>query len=52
MVKVGRRGSVNFNLTIIGKQGHVAYPEHASNPITATIKFLDLLIEHNFDQGE
>ncbi|MBT4878453.1 MAG: succinyl-diaminopimelate desuccinylase [Alphaproteobacteria bacterium] len=51
MVKVGRRGSVNFTLTAIGKQGHVAYPENAINPITALIKTLNLLIDHQFDLG-
>lgn len=51
MVKVGRRGSVNFTLTATGKQGHVAYPENAINPITALIKTLNLLIDHQFDLG-
>ncbi|MFZ8864295.1 MAG: succinyl-diaminopimelate desuccinylase [Rickettsiales bacterium] len=51
MVKIGRRGSINFDLKAIGKQGHVAYPENASNPITALIKTLNLLIDHQFDFG-
>lgn len=51
MVKVGRRGSINFNLKAIGKQGHVAYPENAINPVTALIKTLNLLIDHQFDLG-
>ena len=51
MVKVGRRGSVNFTLKVIGKQGHVAYPEHANNPISASIKFLDSLNNYIFDKG-
>lgn len=33
MIKNGRRGSLSARLTIHGKQGHVAYPELASNPI-------------------
>ncbi len=33
MVKIGRRGSLNGIITINGKQGHVAYPEKAKNPI-------------------
>ncbi len=42
-VKIGRRGSVNFNLKITGKQGHVAYPEKATNPIPIkpNVKFLN-----------
>lgn len=32
-IKVGRRGSITGYLKIIGKQGHVAYPELANNPI-------------------
>jgi len=33
MIKTGRRGSLSGRLTIIGKQGHVAYPQLAKNPI-------------------
>src|SRR6185503_20943288 len=33
MVKVGRRGSQNGTLVVTGKQGHVAYPERADNPV-------------------
>src|ERR1700704_2871959 len=32
-IKVGRRGSQNGTLTVTGKQGHVAYPERADNPV-------------------
>ena len=32
-IKVGRRGSLSGTLTITGKQGHIAYPQLASNPI-------------------
>jgi len=32
-VRCGRRGSLNGQLLISGVQGHVAYPEHAVNPI-------------------
>ncbi len=32
-IKVGRRGSMTGYLTIVGKQGHVAYPDLAKNPI-------------------
>ncbi len=51
MIKVGRRGSVGFKVKIIGKQGHVAYPEIAINPITILINLLKILKDHKFDEG-
>lgn len=51
MIKVGRRGSVNFNLEVTGKQGHVAYNEIALNPITALTDILHTLKIHTFDHG-
>lgn len=35
MIKNGRRGSMHAHLTVFGKQGHVAYPDNAANPIHA-----------------
>ncbi len=35
MIKNGRRGSLHATLTVFGKQGHVAYPDNAANPIHA-----------------
>jgi succinyl-diaminopimelate desuccinylase len=32
-IKIGRRGSVSGKITVIGKQGHVAYPQRANNPM-------------------
>lgn len=51
MLKVGRRGSIGFTLKILGKQGHVAYPENALNPITTLVNILKVLKEHKFDDG-
>ena len=51
MIKIGRRGSINFTITSKGKQGHVAYPENAINPIPSLIKLLDFLANHTFDRG-
>ncbi len=51
MLKVGRRGSIGFTLKIIGKQGHVAYPDNALNPITTLVNILKVLKEHKFDDG-
>jgi succinyl-diaminopimelate desuccinylase len=51
MIKIGRRGSIGFAIKIIGKQGHVAYPQNALNPITILINFLKILKDHKFDSG-
>lgn len=51
MIKIGRRGSVGFKLKIIGKQGHVAYPDIATNPITILVSILKILKDHKFDDG-
>ena len=51
MVKVGRRGSIGFKVKIIGKQGHVAYPENALNPITILTNLLKILKDHELDNG-
>ncbi len=50
-IKIGRRGSINFDLTVKGKQGHVAYPEKAINPMPILISILKDLIETEFDSG-
>lgn len=51
MIKIGRRGSINFSVKIIGKQGHVAYPQNAANPNTTLINLLKILKDHKFDNG-
>ncbi len=51
MIKIGRRGSVTFNLTINGVQGHVAYPDLADNPIPAMVQMLALLTNEPLDSG-
>ncbi len=50
-IKIGRRGSINFDLTVNGKQGHVAYPEKAINPMPILISVLKSLMETEFDSG-
>lgn len=50
-IKVGRRGSLSANLTIIGQQGHVAYPHLATNPIHQAASFMDELIHTHWDDG-
>ncbi len=51
MIKIGRRGSVSFAIKIIGKQGHVAYPQNAVNPISILIDLLKILKDHKLDNG-
>ena len=51
MIKIGRRGSMNGKLSIIGIQGHVAYPNRANNPSTALVQILKKLKEVKFDKG-
>lgn len=50
-VKVGRRGSVNFVIEVIGKQGHVAYPHLAKNPMYDASHIITVLKNHIFDNG-
>ncbi|CAA6806104.1 MAG: N-succinyl-L,L-diaminopimelate desuccinylase (EC [uncultured Thiotrichaceae bacterium] len=51
VIKNGRRGSLGFNLSIKGKQGHVAYPHLAKNPIHLATPFLAELTAMEWDQG-
>ena len=51
MIKIGRRGSMTGRLSIIGIQGHVAYPNRANNPSTALVQILKELKEIKFDSG-
>ena len=51
MIKIGRRGSITGKLTVIGVQGHVAYPNRANNPSTALVQILKELKGIKFDIG-
>ncbi len=51
MMKHGRRGSLTGRLTLIGKQGHVAYPHLADNPLRALAPVLASLNETPLDSG-
>jgi succinyl-diaminopimelate desuccinylase len=51
MIKIGRRGSITGELTVIGIQGHVAYPHRANNPSNIIIKILKEIKEIKFDKG-
>ena len=51
MIKNGRRGSLSGKLTVIGVQGHVAYPQLARNPIHALAPALTELVGTVWDAG-
>jgi len=51
MIKIGRRGSLNAEITVLGARGHVAYPQLADNPLPRLIKLLHKLISHRLDEG-
>jgi succinyl-diaminopimelate desuccinylase len=50
-IKTGRRGSLSATLAVFGKQGHVAYPDRAQNPMRPLLAMLDALTEKPFDKG-
>jgi succinyl-diaminopimelate desuccinylase len=50
-IKIGRRGSLTGHITVHGKQGHVAYPERALNPIHGLTKLLTDLLATPLDAG-
>ena len=51
VIRIGRRGSLSGILTIKGTQGHVAYPERASNPIHNASAFLEEITSMEWDKG-
>lgn len=51
VVRIGRRGSLNATLTIKGQQGHIAYPDDASNPIHSALQALADLAAVTWDGG-
>lgn len=50
-IRIGRRGSLSGRLRVLGKQGHVAYPDRASNPIHAVLPAFTELAAHRWDDG-
>ena len=51
VLRVGRRGSLSGKLKLIGKQGHVAYPNKVLNPILEVGPIISELQEVSWDQG-
>jgi succinyl-diaminopimelate desuccinylase len=50
-IKLGRRGSQNGVLIVTGKQGHVAYPHRADNPVRGLVKLMTALMDEPLDAG-
>ncbi|HIJ45220.1 MAG TPA: succinyl-diaminopimelate desuccinylase, partial [Rhodospirillaceae bacterium] len=51
MIKIGRRGNLNGYLTVLGTQGHSAYPDLADNPIPRLLRMLAAINEAPLDDG-
>jgi succinyl-diaminopimelate desuccinylase len=51
IIKIGRRGSLSGKLIIYGKQGHIAYPQLADNPIHKALFALNELVMTQWDLG-
>lgn len=50
-IKIGRRGSMSGYITQHGSQGHVAYPQHADNPLPKLVALLHALSAQTLDDG-
>jgi succinyl-diaminopimelate desuccinylase len=50
-LKIGRRGSINFQVTVAGVQGHVGYPQKAKNPIPVLAELVTQFATHKLDKG-
>jgi succinyl-diaminopimelate desuccinylase len=50
-LRIGRRGSLSAKLRVLGKQGHVAYPQQVINPIHLASRMITALTAHSWDQG-
>jgi succinyl-diaminopimelate desuccinylase len=51
IVKIGRRGSLNARMRVLGEQGHVAYPHLARNPIHELAPALTAMTQEVWDRG-
>lgn len=50
-IKIGRRGSVNVWIDVLGTQGHVAYPHRADNPVPGLARIVNALSARHLDDG-
>ncbi|MBV9656161.1 MAG: succinyl-diaminopimelate desuccinylase [Acetobacteraceae bacterium] len=51
VVKIGRRGSLSAKITVRGRQGHVAYPARADNPVHRLLAALTDMLAEPLDGG-
>ena len=51
-IRIGRRGSLTGKLTVFGIQGHVAYPQLASNPIRVSSQLISELLSIEWDKAD
>ena len=51
VMKIGRRGSVHFEVTATGTQGHTAYPQFADNPVPKLARLIDRVASARLDEG-
>jgi succinyl-diaminopimelate desuccinylase len=50
-IKIGRRGSINCEIVVLGKQGHSAYPDMSENPIPKLARIVERLSSAKLDEG-
>jgi succinyl-diaminopimelate desuccinylase len=51
MIKIGRRGSLNGEIVVVGRQGHSAYPHLAENPLPIMARIITALSDLALDRG-
>jgi len=52
VIRIGRRGSVQARLTVVGEQGHTAYARPEDNPVNQAAPLLAALTAMEFDDGD
>jgi succinyl-diaminopimelate desuccinylase len=50
-IRIGRRGSLTGYISVKGKQGHVAYPQRADNPLPRLVAYMHALSTLKLDEG-
>jgi succinyl-diaminopimelate desuccinylase len=50
-IKIGRRGYMNAEVVVFGKQGHAAYPQNADNPVPKLARIIDRICAKPLDAG-
>ena len=50
-IKIGRRGYMNAEIVVHGKQGHAAYPQNADNPVPKLARIIDRICAKPLDTG-